>query len=654
MQFGPHQDAQEITAQLSELVRSGRVDEIMFFFCGEDLNDGHETLEQIQTWIERSRPYRQALTDSGVTLSCNPWVTLMHRDGHGRRLKPGQDWQTMVDQNGLQGEVTVCPLDAGWRHYYEEILRLYAREGFRVIWVEDDFRLHNHRPLDWGGCFCPLHVAEFNRRAGVTATREEIVACCTAPGEPHPWRALWLDMWDDGQLEIVSRWRQIVEAGGTRLGLMSSWPEDHSAEGRRWPLWWQALAGDKPPIHRPGFWGYEDMPGSALPHSIALLEQNRTLQPAGTESGPEIECFPYGHWNKSFRQTGAQMALAHILGATNLNISLYDFMGNLPDDEPDRAEFLRAWRPICDWLADTFPMSLRAVGVGLPWSPEMARRIHTDGSGKWQSLLCPSRGWADWLGATGHAFTMRPASSVNALAGPVVWSFSDEELRGWLAGGLLLDGMAAHILVERGLGDLIGVRCARFLTQEERLYTVENCLDADFALRVGAQMSFNQWAYSAQLFQGELAEGARVASDLRSPSQEVVGHGLVLYANSLGGQVAIVPWTANANLHINVQRAAQLNRILTYLDPEGTHGSISGGPWLVPQFLTDGSLWRGVIWNTGQDAVDEMHLSLPSGMPEVRSAVQVNARAERHLARLEGERLLLAQPLQAWEFVILE
>ncbi len=56
------------------------------------------------------------------------------------------------------------------------------------------------------------------------------------------------------------------------------------------------------------------------------------------------------------------MALAHVLGASGLNLSLYDFMGNDPDDEPQRAAFLRRWRPVCDRLADLFPVrSARAA-----------------------------------------------------------------------------------------------------------------------------------------------------------------------------------------------------------------------------------------------------------------------------------------------------
>ncbi len=652
MQFGLHQNPNKVAGWLLDLVRSAPVDEIMLFFFGEELNDGHDPLERIAEWIEHSRPFRQALAEAGVAVSLNPWHTLLHCD-RDRTLKPGQDWQTMVDPYGRAAAAVVCPLDEGWRHYYEQALRMFAREDFRVIWIDDDIRLYNHDPLEWGGCFCPLHVAEFNRRAGVQATRQEIVANCLAAGQPHPWREIWLDMWDETQRELIDRFRQVVEAEGGRLGLMSSDPQTHAAEGRRWELWWKALAGDKPPIHRPNYWGYSDMPSSALAGSIALLDQNRSLQPAEVECGPEVECFPYGRWNKSFRQIGAQMALGHILGATNLNISLYDFMGNQPADEPQRAEFLRNWRPTCDWLADEFPMSLRPVGVGLPWSEDASRRVHIDDSGTWRSLICPSRGWANWLGAAGHAFTIRPSPTVNALAGSLAWAFDDEQIRNWLCGGLLLDGVAAGILLERGFGPLIGLRAGRFITQSQVLYSVENCLDEDFSLRIGAQMSVNDKPYARRLFQGELADGARVVSDLRSPAWEVVGHGLVIFENELGGRVAIVPWDANSALLMNIQRAVQLTKVLQFLDPDNTHGYVEGGAWLVPQFLADSQRWRGVVWNASPDEVEEIIVHPPREMGELLSAVQVTARGDRYEARLDGNRVRLGRPLHQWEFVVL-
>ena len=652
MQFGPHQDAEKITENLLKLVKVAPIDEIMFFYFAEEMNDGHETLERIKEWIQHSRPYRQALADAGITISLNPWHTLLHAD-RGRKLKEGQNWQTMVDQNGLACTAVICPFDENWRRYYDETLRLYAAENFRVIWIDDDVRYHNHGPLDWGGCFCPLHVAEFNRRAGVNSTREEIVANCTAPGEPHPWREIWFDMLDEKHLEMINRWREIVEAGGSRLGLMSSTMEAHSAEGRRWKDWWQAFGGGKPPIHRPSFWAYRNVLGVDLAEFMALMGQDRFVQPQELESGPEIECGFYGMWNKAFRQIGAQMALAHISGSTNLNVSLYDFMGNDPDDEPQRVDFLKRWRPICDWLADEFPMTLQPSGVGVPWSPDLGRRIHTDGSGKWQSFQIPARGWANVLGAAGHSFMMRPSESVNALGGVNVWGFSDDELREWLSGGVILDAVAADILVERGLGELIGVKSSRLVSQDELLYSVEHALDGNFALRVGAETSINGRAYSEKIFQAELSEGARAVQDIRNPLNEPVGHGMILFENKVGGRVAIVPWTAMQAVEMTIQRAVQLTKTLNWLDPERSHGWAEGAAWLIPQFLTDGKMWRGVVWNAGPDEVEEFMVHPPADMGKINSATQVNARGERSEAKVDGTRIRLKQPMYQWEFVVL-
>ncbi len=653
MQFGPHEDPGRVTRQLLELARTVPVDEVMVFFFAEELNDGHETIEQVKEWIARSRPYRRALLDEGIEVSLNPWHSVLHTD-RGRRLKPGQEWRTMIDPAGRSATAVVCPLDEGWRAYYAETLELYAGEGFRVIWIDDDIRYHNHAPLEWGGCFCEAHVAEFNRRAGVDASRDEIVMACTAPGAPHPWRGFWMDAWEEAHLAMVAEWREIVEAGGSRLGLMSSDTEAHAAEGRRWADWWRALAGGNPPIHRPHYWGYSDTTGESLVRSIALLDQNRRLQPFAAESGPEIECFPYGRWNKSFRQTSAQMALAHVLGSSSLNISLYDFMGNDPDDEPARAAFLAEWRPALDALSEEFPTTLRSYGIGVPFSEDMGRTIRTTSAGRWQSLVCPSRGWASWLGAAGLAFMTVGSDTVNALAGQVAWAFPDEDLERWLARALLLDGEAAAILVERGFGDLIGVGSGEFMTQEGRLYSIERCTHADFALRTGAQISVNVGSHAARLFQADLAPDARLISELRNPRQDIIGHGMYRYDNRAGGRVAVAPWSANGDVPMSIQRAAQLRAVIEYLCRGAWPGAAEGWPWLVPQFLTDGTIWRGVVWNASPDAVDTITVRAPSAMPEIRTAEHVDARGRRTPATFAGDRIELASPLHQWEFVILK
>ena len=652
-----------MTEQLQRLVAEAPVDEIMFFYFAEEQNDGHETLARVREWVERSRPYREAMQRVGIQVSLNPWHSLLHCD-RGRVLKPGQDWQAMVDFQGNAAAAVVCPLDGNWQGYFIETLRLYAAEGFRVVWIDDDIRYHNHAPLQWGGCFCPLHVAEFNRRAGIQATREEIVRACLAPGTPHPWRAIWLDMWQETLLAFLNVCRETLAAGGgvpcgSQMGLMSSSMEAHGAEGRRWEEWWATFGGDparggRPPVHRPHFWTYGDATGPMLIHGIAALDQNRSIQPPALETGPEIENFYYGRWNKSFRQTFAQMAVAHILGSTNLNISMYDFMGNRPGDEPERAAFLKRVRPNLDWLADAFPMGMQSVGVGVPWSQKMGRTIHTEHGESWFELHCPSRGWAYWLGAAGVAFSARPQERVNALAGPLAWAFDDATLKRWLAAGLLLDGVAAAILAERGLGDWIGVRSCRWITQDDALYSMEECRDVAFSLRIGGQISVNSRRHTSRLLQVEPTSDVRFISDLRSPTQQVVGQGAFVYENALGGRVAVVPWDASVDTTpmMDVHRATQIRRIVAWLADSEPAGWAEGGAWLVPQFLRSGAIWRGAIWNASPDEISSVRIHLPAGMPPITAAWHLTPAGERLAAQIDRDTIHLARPMHEWEVVV--
>ncbi|MEW6287580.1 MAG: hypothetical protein AB1509_15260 [Chloroflexota bacterium] len=690
LQFSPRQNPADLTAQLLELIQSAPVDEVMFFYFGEEQNNGHETLEEIQTWIEHSRPFRQALKERGIAVSLNPWHTLLHGDS-GRRLKDGQHWQTMVDPNGHAAQAVVCPLDPDWQAYYLETLNLYAREGFRVVWIDDDIRYHNHAPLDWGGCFCPLHVAEFNHRAGTNASREEIVRACLAPGEPHPWREIWFDMWQDTQLEFLAKCRTVLEAGGARMGLMSSLMEAHAAEGRRWADWWKTFGGDKAPVHRPHFWGYSDAPGSHLIFGIAHLDQNRSIQPADIESGPEIENFPYGRWNKSYRQTFAQMAVALTLGATNLNVSLFDFMGNRLADDPTRADFLKRIRPNLEFLQQTFPSVFQSAGVGLPWSEDLGRRIHLPEGATWRDLQVHARGWAYWLGAAGMAFSAREQDAVNAVAGASVWGLDDDQIRRLLSRGLLLDGVAAHILAERGFGAEIGIRSARMVTQNELLYSIERSatLMSRHIVSRYPQISVNNKPHTRRLLQADLAPEAQIVSQLLDPRQNPVGHGAFTFENSLGGRVAVVPWDASVSETpmMDTYRAEQLRALVRWLARDAETGSVSGGAWLVPQFLAPSPVgrgrgvrassplplgeplslrfrgashgsgvretWRAVVWNASPDELDSFTLHRPADLPAPTQAWHLLPSGARLPVALHGDHFQLSQPMHQWELVVI-
>lgn len=659
MQFGPHQDTQIVSRELEQLCRRAAVDEVMLFMYAEEQCDGHPTLEQVARWLRALRPWKQLSESMGLRVSLNPWTVLGVCD-RGRRLKAGQNWQTMVDWKGRAAQLVVCPLDAAWQEYFQSAISLMAAEQYRVIWIEDDYRYHNHEPLDWGGCFCDLHVAEFNRRANTHATREEIVRAILLPGTPHPWRQIWLDLWQNNALDLLAQWRDVARAHGTQLGLMSSGIEAHAIEGRRWSQWWTALAGlatasprqagaDKPPIHRPHFWSYGDTGGkAALAESIAVLDQNRRLEPPGAEVGPEIECFPYYSWNKSYAQTAAQMYLATIFGSTNLNVSLYDFMGNLPSDDPTRAEFLGRLKPALSRLAELFPATLQTSGVGVVWREDASRQIHTAGKAQWMDLNCPTRPWAVVLASLGVGYAMADQPCVNALSGTMAWALDDNEIDSLLSRGLILDGLAAHILDQRGFGPQIGLTDTRRVTQDEITYSMEEFTDADFAMRPGSQASLNVGIQ--YLVQGNIPGGARIISQVLDADQGPVAHGAVLFENALGGRVAVMPYDVSQQSFWSLQRMAQLRRVLAWLALGKELGRVEGEPWLIPQFLTDGSSFRAVVWNAGFDPVQKVTLHLPSDWPKPAKGLLFSAGGE--VTEFPwADTLSLPRPLRQWEMV---
>jgi hypothetical protein len=54
------------------------------------------------------------------------------------------------------------------------MIALYAPINADIIWIDDDFRLPNHNPVEYG-CFCDSCIADFNTRYGTSFDRSELV-----------------------------------------------------------------------------------------------------------------------------------------------------------------------------------------------------------------------------------------------------------------------------------------------------------------------------------------------------------------------------------------------------------------------------------------------------------------------------------------------
>jgi hypothetical protein len=588
-QLIPGEKEPERIAELAAFCRRNRIEEVMFFIAAEEFNTGHCTREETRVWVDTIGRAKKALDRQGVVTSLNPWITLLHAD-RGRTLKPGQNFQLMMDARGNSASAQVCPLCPEWRKYITETYRLLSTLKPGLIWIEDDFRYHNHRPLEWGGCFCPLHLEEMAKRAGEPVEREALFRNILQPGRPHPWRKIWLDLLHDGLVSLAGLLENAVHSVSprTHLALMVSDPRVHCAEGRRWPELLAALSGPgRTPIIRPHI-PYREYAGMFL-HEFAFNRHTIACAPAGVRTCPELENFPYTRYAKSARLSRVQLAMTALEGSRDCTLNLYDFLGNGLAAEPDYAELLRASKPWLNALAALDIGRARPGGVCSVFRTDVSYHVATGAGRKMDELYCPDRGGAVHLSALGvsYYFSEKKPGRVNLVCGMQVQSMSREEILALLGTGVLLDGAAAAWLAQNGYGPYLGLREARWMHQNETPFSYEEGANPDF-LEPGRRMTAQAftagsatteftpggqgsaaWSSTAdRMVQFSLAEGAVPVSKVFTPQKQECGVGVYVYQNALGGRVAAVGYYIPDSLDVcflGYNRQRMMQSVLRWL-----------------------------------------------------------------------------------------
>ncbi|MEV4247400.1 hypothetical protein AB0J63_28785 [Streptosporangium canum] len=565
-------------APLARYCAEHGISEIVLIYNSEELHSGHPTGADEDLWFEHVAAVKRVLDAHGVGAGLNPWVTVGHAD-RGRMQDRG--FAPMVSPSGQVSTATAsfaCPV---WRTWLADHYGRFAELGFRVLWLEDDFRFHNHSPLTWGGGFEPEMLERFARLSGRQVEREELVAAITAPGSPHPWRALLQRTWREAQLDALDQVRQAV-AGRAKLGLMSSGLGVASVEGRDW-----AALFDRIEVHRPHFAAYRDEPGEALAYSIAMLELQRPLRPAAVEVAPEIENWPHTEWTKSDTQTWSEMVTARLSGADGLLLDVHPFVTGEPARYPRIGTMLDRSRAALDATASP---GLRTTGVTVPWWPDTAARIPGDGT--FGGLAADPLRAARYLLPYGVPI-QAGAGAVTAVFGTIAWGVPDSEVETLLSGGVLLDGHAATILTERGYGSLLGVTVEEVVqrsTPSRQPYSMERIADGGELLSVNVQEAVARLA---------AASGAEVWTRILTPRQEHWGDGRVAFVNELGGRVVTLAACAPERLGRCDDGRRLAHRAISFLG--GDFPLVTGGPHLMPQFATVNGRRRLAIVNGSAD-----------------------------------------------------
>ena len=571
----------EITDLLTFAKQAG-IDDVMVFSLEENLNTGHIDDKELSAYLDMMKDVKASLLGAGVGFSINPWATTLHRVG-GARLKPGQDFRLMVDPNGKQSDATVCPMCENWRGYIREVWKKYASLKPAYIWIEDDFRFHNHFPLEWGGCFCDEHMRLFSEKAGKKLTREAFVKGLLQPGEVHPYRKIWLDSCRATALENAKLLADAVHSVSpeTKVSLMSSAPDSHCAEGRDWHKLFEIIGGAHR-IHLPAY--EEGRPASYLNRFNSVSMLIRAMTPKDTDILPELENAPWSVYSCSKAFTRFQMISSLPLNVKGITMNLFDMIGTgvlLADGYQD---MLAEAKPYLSALNDQHVFDRELKGVKVLYSADSSYTIHTS-EGKRMLEIYPNEGWwASALNGAGIPFCYTDDAGVTggtvAVAGQVLRNYDEAAIRHLFENNrVLLNGEAVETLIDMGLGGLIGVKSARWLDPEYGECAYEKAAEPLFG------KTESRVTTSTKTLLVEYAEAPEAVSTLHDARRAYIGCGIALRA----GKIMILPYDTQGggiSALLTTVRAALLRRTVFGMDPSVP--MVEECPYLQPYYYEDG------------------------------------------------------------------
>lgn len=529
--------------ELEEHLPRYGVDELIVKVDTEEFTHGQPPLRWVKRYQRNLFQIREVMERIGVVYSLNPWITMGHIDRGRDSRKDLPGLSTMVGHDGTQCTCCACPLCETWRGNTAQVWRLYAQTKPRVMWIEDDIRTFNHLPVRYG-CFCSEHMRRFSELAGRGVGREELVAAMLKPGKPHPWRRMFLELQGRIMTETVAFLARAVHdvSPETSFGLMSSGPRNHCLDGRHWHRFALTLADGKPLYSRPPMGNYHEDSMRGFYYSQDSIKITRHCMPPGTIEQTEVENVPFTRYSKSVAFTFLEMAVSFAFGSHGVTMNLFDHAGTPMEREPEYGRMLAARKPFLDALARRAQLPGTLRGVRLLHHEDAAWHKRLAIGARYGAIVPEGLAIATMLEAHGIPTTY-DESPVTAASGQQLRSCTDDELRALLSAGLLLDGMAALVLVERGFGAEIGVKTITPPTCIDKLgaFGAEEFLNPAFGGRDGKYLTLTlpDLPDRPNLCVMEPARGAQVISRLVDADAKRFHVCMMAYENRLGGRVVI-------------------------------------------------------------------------------------------------------------------
>jgi len=115
-QIIPGKDVREDARDLASFCVRHKIEEVVLFFAAEEWNDGLLSASSEKLWFETIKTAKLEIEKHGISVSLNPWMTVLHCD-RGRTFPKDRKFQPMVSPCGETSRACASFADERWRQY---------------------------------------------------------------------------------------------------------------------------------------------------------------------------------------------------------------------------------------------------------------------------------------------------------------------------------------------------------------------------------------------------------------------------------------------------------------------------------------------------------------------------------------------------------
>lgn len=241
----------------------------------------------------------------------------------------GSPVQGLVGHDGMVAKYCFCPSDRFFIDYTIAYVKEYAKLKPAKIWIDDDLRLTNHAPVNFG-CFCDTCIARFNKLYGSSFTREELVNEINF-GDIE-WRKRYIEFSRKAVHDFTYELSKAVHeiSPDTIMCLQYGPCRGFSGPDQKHILDAMLEATGHIPHTRPGGGAYDDYDTNEFfRKSHDLDRQNFGLPEYVEEITPEIENLPDVMYGKTVAGTCFETSLYLAKGSTGMTYAIM-----MRDNEP--------------------------------------------------------------------------------------------------------------------------------------------------------------------------------------------------------------------------------------------------------------------------------------------------------------------------------